>query len=49
MDFYVTSLDDCSQLQLDIFSIKVRCAANFMNRNVSKTEAISFCRKAKFY
>jgi len=49
MDFYVTSLDGCNQLQLDFFSIKGRCAANFMNHNVSKTEAISFCRKTKSF
>jgi len=49
MDLYVTSLDDCNQLQFDIFSLKGRCAANFMNHFVIKIEAISFCRKTKSF
>jgi hypothetical protein len=49
MDFYVTSLDYCNQLQLDIFSVKGRFAANFMNYFVSKIEAISFSRNKKIF
>jgi hypothetical protein len=41
----IQSLDDFTQLQLDIDSIQRWCTANFMNLNISKTRATTFSRK----
>jgi hypothetical protein len=41
----IISLDDSTQLQLNIDSIQRWCTANFINLNTGKTRAITFSRK----
>ena len=45
----IKTLDDFTQLQLDIDSIQLWCTANFMNLNTGKTRAITFSRKTNTF